>query len=92
MPRCECHKDSADPSQKKLTDRSRKCLADPNIEDWGLGLRALSCGSWAWGLITGDQGVPVAEKTYIFKELYIETIIRNPKKVGLFGYRYSQHG
>ena len=22
------------------------------------------------------------------KELYIETIIRNPKKVGLFGYRY----
>ena len=33
------------------------------------------------------QGVPVAEKTYLFRELYIETIIRNPKKVGLFGYR-----
>ena len=31
--------------------------------------------------------LPVAEKTYLFKELYIETIIRNPKKVGLFGYR-----
>ena len=29
--------------KKKLTDRSRKCLADPNIEDWGL--------------ITGDQGI-----------------------------------
>ena len=34
-----------------------------------------------------DQSIPVAEKTYLFKELYIETIIRNPKKVGLFGYR-----
>ena len=34
------------------------------------------------------SGLPVAEKTYLFlKELYIETIIRNPKKVGLFGYR-----
>ena len=30
---------------------------------------------------------PVGEKTYIFKELYIEIIVRNPKKVGLFGYR-----
>ena len=27
------------------------------------------------------------EKTYLFRVLYIETIIRNPKKVGLFGYR-----
>ena len=26
-------------------------------------------------------------KTYLFKELDIGTIIRNPKKVGLFGYR-----
>ena len=34
-----------------------------------------------------DQGLPVAEKTDLFKELYTETIIRNPKKVGLFGYR-----
>ena len=34
------------------------------------------------------EGLPVAEKTYPFKELYIEAIIRNPKKVGLFGYRY----
>ena len=34
------------------------------------------------------QGMPVAGKTYLFKELYTETlIIRNPKKVGLFGYR-----
>ena len=33
------------------------------------------------------EGTPVAEKTDLFRELYIETIIRNPKKVGLFGYR-----
>ena len=33
------------------------------------------------------QGLPVTEKTYLFKELYIETIIRNPKKAGLFGDR-----
>ena len=33
------------------------------------------------------SGLPVTEKTYLFKELYIETIIRNPKKVGLFGCR-----
>ena len=38
-------------------------------------------------IIVGMQLLPVAEKTYLFKELYIETIIRNPKKVGLFGYR-----
>ena len=25
------------------------------------------------------------ERTYLFKELYIETITRNPKKVGLSG-------
>ena len=29
----------------------------------------------------------MAQKTYLFKELYIETIIRNPEKVGLSGYR-----
>ena len=33
--------------------------------------------------------LPVAEKTYLFKEVYKETIKRNPKKVGLFGYRYA---
>ena len=33
------------------------------------------------------QGLPVTEKTYLFQKLYIETIIRNPKNVGLFGYR-----
>ena len=33
------------------------------------------------------QGLPVAEKTYLFREAYIDTRIRNPKKVGLFGYR-----
>ena len=33
--------------------------------------------------------LPVAQKTYLFGELYVETIMRNPKKVGLFGYRYS---
>ena len=37
-----------------------------------------------------QYGTPVTEKTYLFKELYIETIIRNPKKVGLPGYRYWQ--
>ena len=31
----------------------------------------------------------MAEKTYLFRELYIETILRNPKKVGLFGYRWA---
>ena len=31
--------------------------------------------------------VPLAPKTDHFKKLYIETIIRNPEKVGLFGYR-----
>ena len=30
---------------------------------------------------------PVAEKIYLFRVPQIETIIRNPKKVGLFGYR-----
>ena len=29
--------------------------------------------------------LPVTEKTYLFGT--IETMIRNPKKVGLFGYR-----
>ena len=33
------------------------------------------------------QGLPVAVKPYLFKNYIIETIIRNPKKVGLFGYR-----
>ena len=34
------------------------------------------------------QTLPVAEKTYLFKELYTEIIIRNPKRlVGLSGYR-----
>ena len=34
-----------------------------------------------------DQGLPVAEKTDLFKELYIEATIRNPKKVGRSGYK-----
>ena len=29
----------------------------------------------------------MAQKTYLYKALCIATIIRNPKKVGLFGYR-----
>ena len=37
----------------------------------------------------GVEGLPVAEKTYLLEELYIEIIIRNPKKVGLFGYRWG---
>ena len=28
----------------------------------------------------GFKGLPVTEKTYLFKEVYIETIIRNPKQ------------
>ena len=35
----------------------------------------------------GSETLPVTEKTYLCKELYIETRIRNPKMVGLFGYR-----
>ena len=31
--------------------------------------------------------VPVTEKACLFEELHIETVIRNPKQVGLFGYR-----
>ena len=31
--------------------------------------------------------IPVTEMTYFFRELYIETIVRNPKNVGLSGYR-----
>ena len=34
-----------------------------------------------------SQFLPVAQRTYLFKELYTETITRNPKKVGLSGYR-----
>ena len=33
------------------------------------------------------KAIPVAEKTYVFQDLDIGTLIRNPKKVGLFGYR-----
>ena len=36
---------------------------------------------------SNPYNLPVAEKTYLFKELYIETIIMNPKNVGLSGYR-----
>ena len=54
----------------------------PQTPQWPL---VTSLGSRIRGLVTG---VPVAEneKTYHFKELYTETIIRNPKTVGLFGY------
>ena len=40
-------------------------------------------------MIPNSGYLPVTEneKTYLFKELYIEAIIRNPKKVGLSGYR-----
>ena len=42
------------------------------------------------------QGLPVTEKTYLCKELYVETIIRNPEKLGLFrlqvGFRVSRVG
>ena len=31
----------------------------------------------------------MAQKTYLFKELSIETIIGNPTKVHLFGFRES---
>ena len=40
-------------------------------------------GFRVWGLgFTCSRKRPT-----FFKELYIETLIRNPKKVGLFGYR-----
>ena len=38
-------------------------------------------------LILKSSILPVAQKTYLFKGLYIDTITRNPKTVGLFGYR-----
>ena len=34
------------------------------------------------------EDLPGTEKTYVLKEPYIETQIRNPAKVGLFGYRW----
>ena len=34
-----------------------------------------------------SPALPAAQKTYLFKELYIETVIRSPKTGGLFGYR-----
>ena len=52
---------------------------------WGrLGDQALVCSYRGFGGV----GLPVTEKTYLFEDLYIETIIRYPKKVGLSGYRY----
>ena len=36
-------------------------------------------------------GLPIAEKTYLSKDFYIEIIIRSPKKVGLFAYRLPLH-
>ena len=38
----------------------------------GFGFRAL--GLWVYG-------ITCSRKTYLFRQLYIETIIRNPKKV-----------
>ena len=43
----------------------------------------LGCSSWGFGFMA----IPLTEKAYLFWELYIETIIRNPEKIGLFGYR-----
>ena len=40
-------------------------------------------------LMWGCWGVPVAQKTYVLKELFIEIIGRNPKKVGLFSAGYT---
>ena len=34
-----------------------------------------------------NEALSVTDKTYLFKELYTETMIRNPKKVGLSGHR-----
>ena len=34
----------------------------------------------------------MTEKTYVFKELYIETITRNPQKVGLSGFSRAYKG
>ena len=52
------------------------------------GLDADSCTtSLVAGLDVQGLGLPVAQKTYHFKEVYIETIIRSHEKVGVFGYR-----
>ena len=51
--------------------------------------RPLLQSAWPLYLRQAFAGLSVTEKTYLFQELYIETIIRKPKKVGLFGYRLS---
>ena len=35
------------------------------------------------------EGLPVAEKTYLFKEVYIEIIIKKPEKVGEKGRSFN---
>ena len=42
--------------------------------------------SFKEGSCAQDQGLPVAQKAYLFKELHLEAISRS-RKVGLFGYR-----
>ena len=39
------------------------------------------------GLKFGVQGLPGPQRTYLFKDLYKEIIIRNPKKEGFIGLR-----
>ena len=60
------------------------------LATWTLRVKALASVSTSGCLyLLGFRvsGLPVTEKTYLLKELYIETIIRNPKKVGLAGTR-----
>ena len=62
----------------------------------GLGLKALGFRfrvtvsvQASSDFVSRFEALPVTDKIYRFKELYIETIVRNPKKVGHFGYRYT---
>ena len=53
----------------------------------GVRIAALGLGLTSSSLWKVLRSLPVAEKTYRFKELYTESMIENPKKVGLSGFR-----
>ena len=46
-------------------------------------------GSWLSASGVSEPCVPRPQRSYLFKELYKETIIGNPKKVGYLWSRYS---
>ena len=53
----------------------------------GVRIAALGLGLTSSSLWKVLLSLPVAEKTYRFQALYTESIIGNPKKVGLSGFR-----